>query len=489
MRKILFFALALFCISVLSCTKELKTISSGVQTTMNQNLKTDNTGVTLSSAQDFAIKFLKAKSPNENIFVKSAETITKNGVPYFHVINANKGFVIVSSDSLYVPIIGYDTITNFSYQQKDLNPGLITLLNKHARQLEQVRTIKNSYFDSVRISNKVLWTAMGIELDPTVLKNQSFTNINSKSTELIEPNVTAPVLISSTPYSSTVNSTIGPLCLTAWDQVYPWNQYCPSSSSLNGTNYAGHDPAGCVEIAMAQIMYFWNFPSSYNWTAMVKAIGSDPSTQPATNPGGFTGSAQLISDIGTTPGTFWTTVLHSFQTGTFAYYQPGGTASDDEYAASVFNHFGYSSATTSQSTASQITSGPDNGTYYETLIRNEIQNNRRPCMVGGYNSENNEVLFYLPAGDGHDWVCDGSNYTTHTTGTLNTYKSFSGVITTQLINITVSYTSWLHMNWGWGTGFSPSVNTAWYNALTDYSAAPNGEDFKYFQIITYNIHP
>jgi Peptidase C10 family/Spi protease inhibitor len=486
MKKNVFFLAALTCISFLSCTKELKTISSGIQSTVNLNLKTDNTGVTLSSARDFAVKFLQAKNPNIEIAIKNAVTLTKNEIPYFHVINTNAGFVILSSDSLYVPIIGYDSIANFSYEQKDLNPGLIMLLNKHARQLEQVRSINNSYFDSVRTVNKVLWRAMGNELIPGP-KNQGYGNNNLTSTNGTSVNVTAPVLISSTPYYSSANSTKGPLCSTNWDQVYPWNQYCPIDPGVIGSGYAGHDPAGCVEVAMAQIMYFWKFPTTYNWTSMVKSITSDPSTQPGTNPGGFTETARLLSNIGTSPGTFWTDVFHTFQTGQFAYYHNDGTASDDEYSAAIFNHFGYSSATTSQSIASQITSGADNGTYYETLLKNEIQNNGRPCMVGGNTSENNEVLFYVPSGPSHAWVCDGSNYTTYTTGTLNTYKSFYGVITTQLTNITISYSDYLHMNWGWGT-FGAS-NTAWYNALTDYSTAPDGEDFKYFQIITYNIHP
>ena len=109
-------------------------------------------------------------------------------------------------------------------------------------------------------------------------------------------------------------------------------------------------------------------------------------------------------------------------------------------------------------------------------------------MVGGYPSENNDVLFYIPTGTGHEWVCDGSNVSTYYSGYTNTYKSFYGVITTQTIYTNVQTYSLLHMNWGWDGQYED--NNGWYNAAVDYANSdPTQPDYQYFQTIIYNIYP
>jgi hypothetical protein len=46
------------------------------------------------------------------------------------------------------------------------------------------------------------------------------------------------------------------------------------------------------------------------------------------------------------------------------------------------------------------------------------------------------------------------------------------------------------MNWGWGPAFAGGPNNdGWYNDAIDYTAAPDSNDYGYFQTIIYNIHP
>jgi Peptidase C10 family/Spi protease inhibitor len=481
MKKLLPLYMAVLCF--LSCSKNIVNEHQGYQTTGNLNLKTDNTGVTLGSAQKLAILFLSSKNPNIDVKIKNALTIEKNGIPYFHVINTNAGFAILSSDSLYKPIIAFDSVNNFSLEAKDINVGIALWMNKHAHQLETVRKTGNPIIDSIGNENRMLWRAVGNSLvNGSKQQNLSTTSTNGHAGVQMLP----PTLISSVPINYSTNSTVGPLCSTLFDQTYPWNQDCPIDPKENGTPYVGIDPAGCVPVAMAQVMYFWHFPTSYNWTSMAKSVNlSIPAQNYYTTPGAFTESARLISNIGTTPGDFWTSVLHSLKSSKFAYYSNAGTSCDMEYCATIFNTFGYSSATTSEGIADQVASGPRDGVPYLGLITNEIQNYRRPCLVGGNNSENNEVLFYLPSSDGHTWVCDGSNVTWYYSGTQNTYKSSTGVITVQT-SVSNYYTSYfLHMNWGLG-----GIDNAWYDATIDYSNVPSlHEDFKYFQLVTSSIHP
>ena len=47
------------------------------------------------------------------------------------------------------------------------------------------------------------------------------------------------------------------LCTTKWNQDYPYNYYCPTNQAGPG----GRVYAGCVATAMAQVMKFWNHPT------------------------------------------------------------------------------------------------------------------------------------------------------------------------------------------------------------------------------------
>jgi hypothetical protein len=58
-------------------------------------------------------------------------------------------------------------------------------------------------------------------------------------------------------------SKIAPLLFSKWAQGLPFNQQCPSYTSDGNTKYC---PAGCVAIAMAQIMYYYK--SSYGSIAI-----------------------------------------------------------------------------------------------------------------------------------------------------------------------------------------------------------------------------
>ena len=108
-----------------------------------------------------------------------------------------------------------------------------------------------------------------------------------------------------------------------------------------------------------------------------------------------------------------------------------------------------------------------------------------------------------PSGEGHTWACDGSIVTTYYSGVTNTYKTFYGQIYSQTTYTSVETISFLHMNWGWestSTGapidevgnLLSSSNNGWYDCDTNYTqsgTASGDENFQYFQIVDYNIHP
>ena len=459
MKKIQFQLLLLLAVIsfVTSCKKDIQVYTPAVPKFSTSNIDISGaTYVTLSKAQEAAQTFLQNRFKGITINISSGETITKDGIPYLHIFNTagSHGFVILAADSIYTPVLAYDSVRNFSIN--DLNGGLVQWINKHGHELDYLRKNKTAYTDSIIKFNKVKWNSLG-----TKSEDQP-----KYATTSAEP---YPSLITS--YSSTPISLVGPLCQTLWNQSAPWNQYCPV-----GTYSEGHTPSGCVPTAMAQIMYFWQYPQRYSYNTMVKYINQfDASTWPSVNPGG------------TTPGSVFMT---GFATGQFTHYSDAdGSGSNSEYIDYVFNQFGYSSAAETKSIPDQILSGAKNGTDYGGFLSDYITSSQTPCIVNGATGQNTILgLIYWPYTNGHSWVCDGAQKFQNTiTYTYTYYTQTSwGWLPHTMITSGGSYnSSYVHMNWGWG-----GLNNGWYDCSVNYTnPAPGYLDFGYFQTINYDIHP
>jgi hypothetical protein len=472
---------------------------SMVQTT-TRNIILNPTSIPLSAATEIARRFLQSKNTTGTTIIKNAQTITKKGIPYFHIINANKGFVILSSDSLFRPILAYDSINNFSFADKDLNPGLILWLNKQAHKLDFIRNNKSISLDSTSAINKFLWRVLGGSIAKGKDKVPNSGNIINQ-TSRPNPLQLPPTLISSVPVYFMTNSTVGPLCTTNWNQNYPFNQNCPTGTGgvTTGNIYTGgptYMPAGIDAVDLAQIMYFWKCPNSntinynnypwleYNWSSMVQ----DPtilSTNYSIDPGGYTESARLIAAIGS-----------NTQDGSqFVNYSTTGSGTPQNFLpnnmGTLMYDFGYNSGVilggyTSDHTS--ILNGPGNNSYYNIII-NEVGTNNRPCLVSGFSAEYEDILVdfqYQAAGAEYAWICDGTDISTFYSGTTDTYEAYDGTITVITEYSAVGTTIGLHMNWSWGS------NNGWYYDTytgNDYTTAPDGNNYQYFQHIWYNIHP
>lgn len=62
---------------------------------------------------------------------------------------------------------------------------------------------------------------------------------------------------------------VQPMLQTIWNQKYPFNMYCPSKNNAD-TEYMGHAPAGCVAVALGQIIAYNRYPEkienrTYDW--------------------------------------------------------------------------------------------------------------------------------------------------------------------------------------------------------------------------------
>ena len=213
-----------------------------------------------------------------------------------------------------------------------------------------------------------------------------------------------PDYIAAPAYHEATSPSIAPLMDIEWAQDEPFNRSCPILGSQRCV-------AGCIATATAEIMRYWQYPTTgrgthsykwnevtrstdfsehtYNWSLMPKKYISGSYTEDQANE-----VAKLFYDIGV---------------GCEMDYGTGGSSSNETMAArALVNYFDYDSAM-------HIIHMDYIGVQaFEQQIIQELQASR-PVMMGGT----------TPGNAGHAFVCDG-----------------------------VKANGFFHINWGWD---------GWYN--------------------------
>ena len=162
--------------------------------------------VTESQARAIAGKFFGVTMPERPATMK-AKAKAGHATPFYVFNNPEKiGWVIVSGDDRAVPILAYG---DEDYFYEDEVPECVNdWLGGYVEQIESLYT----------------------------------------GSSVVEPEPTSTSVIAAT------KSKVAPLLgVTKWAQGLPFNQGCPSYTESSETKYC---PAGCVAIAMAQIMYY-----------------------------------------------------------------------------------------------------------------------------------------------------------------------------------------------------------------------------------------
>lgn len=189
-----------------------------------------------------------------------------------------------------------------------------------------------------------------------------------------------------------IYNNVGPLTTTLWSQSGGYNYLCPENCV-----------AGCVPVAMVQIMKFHQYPSSFDWSNML----DDQPTY---------ASQYLIADIGKT--------IHV----QYGIKESSASLSD---AKMGFQTYGY-----------RVIQKEHNDTE---VADDELIHNKRPVFMVGKSET------------GHAWVCDG--YTKCSTEydlyAEYVYNGRYGNLGLSLIDNPdgfggITYPASFHMNWGWG---------------------------------------
>jgi Peptidase C10 family/Spi protease inhibitor len=343
--------------------------------------------------------FLEKRIVKNDITIMDKEK--KN--PYFYVINFESGgFTIIPADRRLQPILGY---SEKGYFDLDSIPfGMERWFEENALHLKYLRSTKaaSSSLIDYQWANLQCIPVKGTQCPPPIPPE----------------------------YSETV-VTVGPLLPCTWDQGNPYNNSCPVLSG--GPN--GHAWTGCSTTAIAQVMYYWKYPSTYNWSQM-SPNNSSLETQ------------RLMGDI------FPNVIGNN--------YDEDGSACTDDYKIThtLLNTFNYHSASLAGFNNGLVYNG---GYDYQTVVSNLT--NREPVILGGYKDYTNILgLIYFPKGAGHTWVCDGY---------IQTTTFYNGLETAQYLRFS--------MNWGWSGRYN-----GWYD-FNNWSN-PIG-NFHYFPDMIYNIHP
>lgn len=207
---------------------------------------------------------------------------------------------------------------------------------------------------------------------------------------------------------STTYTYVGPYVTVKWGQTHPEGEFCP------------YGIAGCTNTAMAQIMSYFQYPSSIALTYS----GRDKSSQ------SLYWSAMKNHSTGHHLVVCGDTITHKSigrlhrQLGELNHssYEIDGTYTNtSKYAKPSFITLGY-------------ICGEDWESYSGTSARSELNNSHIFLMIGRTTSE-----------DGHAWVFDGYMTKTETHYEMVNYGS-GWVPTGEIHNITSYYS---HMNWGW----------------------------------------
>lgn len=396
------------------------------------------------------IGFLFRKK-NLDIYTKSTDlssvkTVKDSltGNPILHIVNYgnNGGFVVISATKKYAPILAFSEVGFFD-EKVDLGSKEYIESFKY----EITETFEDTS-DSLRTKHAVEWSYFE---NPNIIITKSNSTLDQKKKAEIQKKISQGYIyvggldalksyIPASEYQSAIKdicthtdqkyncnevslffikdfnyTQIGPLVQTQWSQGAPFNVDAPN------------DMAGCVPIALSQIVYFHKYPSKYNWNNI--------HTSPILN----SDFKYFITDI---------RKLCDVE------YKSDGTSSNYKKAMAAARNLGYKAE--------------DLGLPDFIKLRDEITRGN-PVYIRGKNNNNS----------GHAWVCSGyqyrrsmavvstifdSRYSSH--GMSDKYDDYGIKISAP--NDVSENSSYFHMNMGWG-----GLNNGWYYSNSYHASGSN----------------
>jgi len=350
-----------------SCAKDNDTEKA--KSLVNKNFVSQSAIKEIASSIHFPNEYdtsdLKSTSQQTKSVNSINEIRNKNGKISFYIVNYSEGgFVILSADNRTQPILGYSVNNNFAVDEKFYPPGLQFWMDDAIKQINDIQISNIEQSSKEKIAWKLVRQSIIEEV--STLKNEPIEDC----------------------YEHTIITTHGPLMSTTWEQLGGFNDELPYIW-CNGSSFQVY--AGCVPIAMAQVMKYHQHPTSYSWSSMPLTYAS-------------TTTANFIEDIHD--------AINNSYSGEPSYECDGtGVSSSANMGSVLTSQFNYASATKAN--------------YNYVTVKSNIGYNR-PVILSGSNISS-----------GHMWVCDGYRKTEFY------FDDCSGI----------SYLQF-YMNWGWGGSYN-----------------------------------
>ena len=160
---------------------------------------------------------------------------------------------------------------------------------------------------------------------------------------------------------------LGPLLNSNWNQNYSWNTYCPPDPSGSG----GHVYAGCVAVAMAQVMNYWEHPAigvgSHGYTHSTYGyLFADFSATIYDFPMNYTSATDASREL----------LFHCGVSVNMNYSTSGSAASNEAALSALETYFNYDPS------AYIGTKSSYTNTEWENLVRENLDNGRPLCYFG-----------------------------------------------------------------------------------------------------------
>lgn len=332
--------------------------------------------------------------------IKSYFFIEENNETLMAVLNFSHGFIIMAADDASIPVLAYGFEGEFTMETAA--PGAKMFLEQYQKEISAIRSLALEPAEDVQTA----WQE---------LKNHQAKN--------------------------TLEEVVSPLLTSTWNQTKYYNQYSPQDEN-SPSGYDGRTPNGCVAVAMAQIIYYYRYPSQ----------GTGQHTN-HTDYGSFTVNFsnetfnyEVMEDALSGYNNEVAKLIFDCATSVDMSYAPDGSGAYSENVPDALStYFQYSPQ------ANYSSKWGTNNSQWRNYLKTDLNANR-PVYYSGYSSEG-----------GHAFVCDGYNSDNH-----------------------------FHFNFGWGgssNGFYALNNSDTYsNAVGGYSSGqscirniyPDNDDFPFY---------
>lgn len=462
MKKIF---ITFFCFSLfLSCQKQENLINGEAEENTLEKLQSDF--VSISDIKKAALNFTNPVSGKKIVKLSSnlkkgnnvthkktikdiAQKQSSDGRSSVYIINYdNGGFTIMSDNKASQPILAYSDKGNFNVNDPKLNSGITVWLDE---SLMYITNQKESP-DSLVFVNRLEWdnllneTSSPTEYTTYNNNDQRYTAFNKRVSELRQANGASTTIIPLSAAASylppnrlshfksiastkgspeqytiveiidkTTSGRVEPLMNTNWYQHGIFGTHVP-----NGL-------AGCTATAAGQIMNYYQYPSTFNWSNLT--------------------NSNLYIPNNDVPGVFMQTLGQKFN----MEYKSDGSGATNAAVKSGLQSYGYS-----------VTEKDD---HFQDVYNSLNQN--RPVYATGCRTS---TLLGLIKKDCHAWVVEGYSNSTFNKAFRIEWQTGSYTYATDGIEYFEpgDTFSFYYVNWGWGDNYNGWFSSMHLQEQTNY---------------------